>query len=658
MKKLFALLTILTIISPAIAQKGKVYTVISPNKEIIVQVDVADKITYSLQHESQELILGSPISVTLADGTIFGKKDKVKKALSNSVDEIIKPIFWKRNEIVNKYNEIILTFKEFKLTFRVYDDGAAWRFSPMVDSPEILVKEEEVSFNFTHDYAAYVSHTNNNTFQHSYENTYTKGKLSELSDSLTMLPFLVEGKSDLKMVITEADLYDYPGFHVKKDKENPQKITGTFPGFPKETKVGGHSNFNKIVVSREDYIAKIEGTRDLPWRAIIISTEDRELLDNDMVYKLSRAPEGDFSWVKPGKVAWDWWNALNLRGVGFEAGINTASYKYFIDFASKNNFEYVNLDEGWSDQFDLLKLAEDIDVKKIFSYAEEKEVDIILWCVWHTLDKQLDEAMEQFAEWGVKGIKVDFMDRDDQEAVNFYWRVAEVAAKYKIAVNFHGAFKPTGLNRTFPNVINQEAVRGLEYNKFAEPDGTTPDHAATIPFIRMVAGPMDYTPGAMTNANKADFKVVFERPMSQGTRSAQLGMYIVYEAPLVMLADAPTSYEAEPEILEFLSKVPSTWDNTKAIDGEVGEFAVIARQKGDTWYIGGISNWEAREIGVNLSFLGEGNYEATIYKDGPNAERVGEDYVKETQKVTAIDRLVFDVAPGGGFAVILKKIKN
>nr|MBX2843156.1 glycoside hydrolase family 97 catalytic domain-containing protein [Flammeovirgaceae bacterium] len=370
-----------------------------------------------------------------------------------------------------------------------------------------------------------------------------------------------------------------------------------------------------------------------------------------LVYKLSQPAEGDFSWVKPGKVAWDWWNAMNLKGVDFKSGINTESYKYFIDFAAENDMEYVNLDEGWSDQFDLLKLGDQIDMIEILDYAKQKNVGIIVWCIARTLDSQLEEALDQFVEWGVKGIKVDFMDRDDQEMVGFYNRVAKEAAKRKLLVNFHGAYKPTGLNKTFPNVINQEAVRGLEYNKFAKPNGTTSDHAVTIPFVRMLAGAMDYTPGAMVNAQKEDFAVRFARPMSQGTRCQQLAMFVVYYAPLQMLADAPTAYEAEPEILEFLSKVPTTWDNTWVISGKVGEYAVIAKQKGQDWFVGGMTNSSSRTLAVNFSFLGDGEFIAEIFKDGLNADRLGEDFIKETKIIKASKRMEFDLAPGGGFSI-------
>ena len=410
--------------------------------------------------------------------------------------------------------------------------------------------------------------------------------------------------------------------------------------------------FNLIVKERTDYIAKTEGNRTFPWRILKIATEDAQLLDTDLVYKLSDAHDEniDYSWVKPGKVAWDWWSAINLIGVDFRSGVNTESYKYYIDFAAKNGIEYINLDEGWSDQYDLMKLDDQINLKEIIDYGHEKGVGIILWCVHYPLDEKLDEAMNQFKEMGVKGLKIDFMDRDDQVMVDYYHRIAKAAAEHQLLVNYHGAYKPSGLHRKYPNVINRESVRGLEYNKFSR-EGTTPEHAVTIPFIRMAAGPMDYTPGAMTNAQKANFAMSFERPMSQGTRCQQLAMFVVYEAPLQMLSDAPTAYLAEPAILEFIREVPTVWDETVALSGKVGDYVVIARKFGDTWYVAGMTDWDPRTLDVDFSFLKKGKYKAQIFQDGINADRIGNDYTKLEKTIVGGEIQSFKLAPGGGFVM-------
>jgi alpha-glucosidase len=467
-----------------------------------------------------------------------------------------------------------------------------------------------------------------------------------------MLPVLIETDNGIKIGITESALEDYAGFHVRKSAK-PHALEAAFPKYPTEAKPGGHMNFNLIVQQRADYIASTSGERTFPWRVFKIAYEDIELLDTDLVYKLSDPPaEGmDFSWVKPGKVAWDWWNAINLTGVNFRSGINTESYKYFIDFAARNGIEYINLDEGWSDQYDILKLSDEIDLEEIVNYADSKGVGVFLWCVHWPLDKQLDEAMNMFDRLGIKGLKIDFMDRDDQVMVDFYYRIAEVAAEHQLLVNFHGAYKPSGLHRKYPNVINREAVRGLEYNKFSKPYGTTPEYAVSIPFIRMLAGPMDYTPGAMTNAQKANFAVFNERPMSQGTRCQQLAMYVVYEAPLQMISDAPTAYEAAPEILRFISDVPTDWDETVALDGKVADFALIARRKGDAWYVGGMTDWSPRTLDIDFSFLGTGTYTAEIFRDGINADRHAEDHKREVIEVNNMKRMQVKLAPGGGVAM-------
>jgi alpha-glucosidase len=384
-----------------------------------------------------------------------------------------------------------------------------------------------------------------------------------------------------------------------------------------------------------------------------IARKDADLLDSDLVYKLSRPAKIDTDWIKPGKVAWDWWNALNLEGVDFETGVNTASYKYFIDFAAENGISYVILDEGWSDQFDLFLSNPVVDMQTLTAYAREKGVGLILWCVWHTIDRQKEEAFKMMQEWGIAGVKVDFIDRDDQLAVEFYERFAAEAAKYRLLVDYHGCSKPTGLHRTYPNLINYEGVRGNEYNKFSSLE--TPDHNVTIAFTRMLAGPMDYTPGAMKNSVEGEFHTSFENPMSYGTRCHQLGMFVVYHAPLQMLCDAPTRYEKYPDILGFLSDVPTTWDETVALDGRLGEYAVVARRKGKDWYIGALTDWDQREITIDLSAFADGTYEAEIFRDGVNANRLAEDYIREVKRVASGDKLVIPLKKGGGCVVVLRK---
>jgi alpha-glucosidase len=415
-----------------------------------------------------------------------------------------------------------------------------------------------------------------------------------------------------------------------------------------EDKQGGHNSLQAFVTKRADYIAKTQGTRMFPWRVVIISASDKELLNNDMVYRLaSPSRVEDTSWIKPGKVAWDWWNDWNISHIDFRAGINTETYKYYIDFAAANHIEYILLDEGWADSKDIMKIVPEINLQQIIDYGKQKEVGVWLWGGWLPLDQKIDEALSKYSRMGIKGFKIDFMDRDDQKMVQFCYRMAKKAAEYHLMIDYHGIYKPTGLQRTYPNILNFEAVHGMEQLKWSNPD--MPKFDVTIPFIRMIAGPMDYTPGAMRNATKEGFRPINSQPMSQGTRCHQLAMYIMYEAPFEMLSDNPTIYMHEPEGLNFIASVPTTFDETVALDGKVGEYAAIARRKNDTWFIGAMGNWDAHDIIIDLSFLKDGNYEAEIFKDGINADRDATDYKREGIKVSAKDKINVHLSTGGGW---------
>jgi len=628
------------------------FTLVSPDGKLSAKIELKDKIYYSLAIGERQIINPSPIHMELSDGTVWGKDPVAKKNKSRTVNENLTPLYGKRKLINDHFNELIITFKgNYTITARMYNEGFAYRFG-YTKKGEIIIKDEEAKFNFAGDYKIWAAHNRSGSFEHSYEDFYQQRNISQFPDSMAMLPILVQTDFNVSVAITESDLEDYPGFHLVKDANSKTGLKATFPKVPTKWEPGGHMKFNLMVKERTDYIAKTEGLRTFPWRIMKIATEDTQLLDTDLVYKLSDPHDEtmDFSWVKPGKVAWDWWSAINLLGVDFRSGINTESYKYYIDFAAENGIEYINLDEGWSDQYDLMKLSDQIDLKEIIDYGHEKGVGVILWCVHYPLDEKMEEAMDQFEELGVKGLKIDFMDRDDQVMVNYYHRIAKAAAEHKLLVNYHGAYKPAGLHRKYPNVINRESVRGLEYNKFSK-EGTTPEYAVTIPFIRMMAGPFDYTPGAMTNAQKANFAMSFERPMSQGTRCQQLAMFVVFEAPLQMLADAPTAYKADPVILKYLSEVPTIWDETVALDGKVGDYVVIARKSGDTWYVGGMTDWDARTIVVDFSFLEKGKYKAQIFQDGINADRIGNDYKKLEKTIEGNSKQEFKLAPGGGFVI-------
>lgn len=634
---------------------NKSFELFSPDLKIKVVVGTDPELTYSVYCDDQKVILPSPIAMTLSGKgeVILGKKSHLLSHKTRSVDEKITPVVQeKRAVVINRFNEIRLNFKgNYGLIFRAYDDGVAYRFLTNFKE-RVKIKDEEVALRFRPDPQVYFPVVE--SFFSSFEKNYSYLPMSQITaEKMAFLPVLVEMEKDgLKIAVTEADLDDYPGLYLVGSPDGSSMLRGKFPPFPLREEQKG----DRTLVVREgaDYIADTVGQREYPWRVLAIARRDAELIDNDIVYRLARPTElDDTSWIRPGKVAWDWWNALNIYGVDFESGINTATYRYCIDFAARYGLDYVILDEGWSDTADLFKINPALDMPTLLAYAREKNVGLILWCVWSTLDRQLEEALNLFREWGVKGIKVDFMNRDDQKVVNFYKRVAEEAAKRRLIVDFHGAFKPTGLRRSYPNVLTREGVLGLEYSKWS--DRVTPEHDLLIPFIRMLAGPMDYTPGAMRNAAEKNFKAIFTEPMSQGTRCHQLAMFVVYESPLQMLCDSPSAYLREPEVMEFLARVPTVWEETRTLDARVGDFVVVARRKGKEWYIGAMTDWTPRELEVDFGFLEGGEFAAEIYADGVNAAKYASDYKRTRSVIRAGHRLRIHLAPGGGWVARLVK---
>ena len=534
--KLVVLLCII-LVSLEVESIGMEYEVTSPNNNLRLKIDIEQKILYSLGYKSKQLIEPSAISLTLNGNRILGSKPEVVEVKHRSADEqIFPPVRIKSKVIADKFNEMSIEFKGgFELICRAYDDGAAYRFVTNIDG-EIEVITEEVTFNFTGNHAIYFPEEE--SFQTHSERQYKYFKLGDISDKMMCyVPALVEVQDGPKVLITEADLEDYPGLYLHGS--SGRNLYGKFPAYALEDKA--RNDRDVPVTKRADFIAKTGGRRSFPWRVLIVAEKDGDLIENQMVYKLAKPSQlEDTSWIKPGKVAWDWWNANNLYGVDFKAGINTETYKYYIDFAAKYGIEYIIFDEGWYVLGDLTKITKGLDVEELFRYAKSKNVGIIPWVIWKTLDDQLEAAMDQFERWGAKGLKVDFMQRDDQWMVNFYHKIAKETAKRRMLVDFHGSYKPAGLQRTYPNVITREGVRGLEHSKWSK--DANPEHNVTIPFLRMVAGPMDYTPGAMINAQQNDFQPIFNRPMSMGTRCHQLAMYVVYESPLQMLADSPSNY--------------------------------------------------------------------------------------------------------------------
>ena len=647
----------LMVISAFAAPKD--YVLRSPDEKLLVTIETGNGISYTLKHDGDLLLDKSEIGMYMTDGTVFGGYLNVKKASTRTVSETIKAIMYKKAEIKDEFNELTLKFKDFSLIFRAYDDGMAYRFVSHKEEA-YNVDYETAEFNFAKDWnmwAAYVcqhTETLESQYYNSFENQYSYTPISEWNkDRLAFLPLMVEGPKGKKIVVTESDLFDYPGMYLY-NKDSGKKLTADFAPYPKEVRQGGHNNLQLEVQNRHPYIARCIGNDKFPWRIVAVSEDDIQMADNDMVYRLARPadPASNWSWVKPGKVAWDWWNDWNIKGVDFKSGINNDTYKYYIDFASENGIEYVILDEGWSvnGEADLFQVVPEINLTELVRYAANRNVGLILWAGYWAFDRDMEKVCKHYSSMGIKGFKVDFMDRDDQHMVQFHQRAAMTAAKYKMLVDFHGTYKPSGLNRTYPNVINYEGVHGLEQMKWSPENVDQVTYDVTVPYIRMMAGPMDYTQGAMRNASRGNYRPVNSEAMSQGTRCRQLAEYVVFESPLNMLCDSPSNYMEEKECLEFIAEIPTVWDETKGLCGEVGKYIAMARRNGSDWYVGAMTDWSDRGLTLDLSFLPEGNYSVVLYRDGVNADRVACDYRKETINLPADRQLKIKMAPGGGFA--------
>ena len=662
MKKLYFVIVFFCLSVAAVAAE-KTYIVSSPDGNISVEVYTGESLAYSMLHKGDVMLAKTPVSMTLEGGVVYGGADKVRKAVRKSVDRTIPAVIYKKASVRDRYNEMTLVFKGYSVVFRVFDDGMAYRFRSDSKVP-FKVVSEQAGFVFPEDWNIYVPYVRHHldTFETqlmtSFENSYAYVPLSGWNkERLAFLPVMVEASKGRKLNIMEADLLNYPGMFLYNGDAD-RKLESVFARYPKTVEQGGHNRLQGLVREREEFIATCEGATDFPWRIISLSERDADMADNDMVYRLAKDPAGtDWSWVRPGKVAWEWWNDWNLRGVDFRTGVNNDTYKYYIDFAAEKGVEYVILDEGWAvnKKADLFQIVPEINLEELVAHAEAKGVGIILWAGYWAFDKDLEKVCEHYSKMGVKGFKVDFMDRDDQMMVDFHRRAAEVAAKWHLMIDFHGTYKPTGLQRTYPNVVNFEGVYGLENMKWVKRDADQVEYDVTIPFVRMACGPMDYTQGAMKNAVRKNYHPAYSEPMSQGTRCHQLAEYVVFEAPLTMLCDSPSNYLEEEECTRFIVDIPTVWDETRALDGKVADYVVMARRRGDAWYVGGLTDWNAREIDVDLGFLPEGNYTVELFKDGVNADRAGEDYRREILDVAAGKVLKLWLAPGGGFAM---KITN
>ena len=637
----FALIFWLT----ALAMAQQDYSLLSPDKRIEIKIHVADRLNYDLLFKGKALLEDSRLSINI-DHVELGLNPKVASARESSSDRVLEPaVRQKFAKIRDHYNQLRLEMAGgLTVVFRAYNEGAAYRLETALPQAQVHVYNEEAIFHFTADDTVYYP-SEESFFSHN-ERKYLPQTISQIAPaSLATLPAVVDPGDGVKVAIAESDLEDYPGLWLHGT--SGAALAATFPPYPLKQQLEKDRDFK--VVESADYIAVTRGTRTFPWRVIAIAEKDGDLLTNQLVWLLEKPSQvEDTSWIKPGKVAWDWWNANNVYDVDFKAGINTQTYKYYIDFAAKYGIPYIIIDEGWYKLGNVLDVVPDMDIAEIAAYGKQKNVGVILWVIWKTLDDQLIPALDQYQKWGVKGIKVDFMQRSDQLLINYFHKVSSETAKRKMLVDFHGCQKTATMTRTWPNLISTEGVRGLEWDKWSAE--TDPLHDVTLPFTRMFLGPMDFTPGAMLNAQKVSFAPVFNRPMSLGTRCHQLAMYVVYESPLQMLSDSPSNYLREPKIMEFLGPVPSVWDETKVLGGRIAEYVVVARRSSKDWYVGAMTNWTPRELEIDLSFLPDGNYSMTAYQDGINADRYGSDYQQVKNQVNKTTKLKLKLAPGGGWA--------
>jgi alpha-glucosidase len=647
-------LLILLVLLPALWTSGwaQQYELQSPDGQLTLSISNTNGLHFSLRRGSEVLIPEVSLHMQLENGQVLGGGDRVTRTQKQTVDEEIRAVVAiKSARIPDQYNSLRLAFgRHYAVNFRAYNDAVAYRFE--TDFPDsITIRGEELHMALPAESRAVCAF--NASWMNSYENLYADTLISRITDAKTIqLPMVIEPPAGGKLLITESDLWDYPGLYFRGGSGDTLKAVFPPAVRSERTNVRGSSGWDRnfIPESRYDYLARTSGARSFPWRIFAYASQDADLLNNQIVYKLA-APNRikETSWIKPGQVAWDWWNHWNITGVDFRAGVNTRTYEYYIDFAARHHIPYIIMDEGWYSLGNMLERVPGIDVQAIADYGKKRGVGVILWCVWRTLDNQMEEAMDLFQQWGVRGIKVDFMDRDDQAVVDFYWRCAEAAARHHLLVDYHGAHKPTGIQRTYPNVVNFEGVPGLEQDKWTD-KLATPSMAVTLPYIRMFAGPMDYTPGAMRNAQQKDFAPINDNPMSLGTRCQQLAMYVIYDAPLQMLADNPTAYEKEAESLKFITGVPTTWDETIPLAGKIGQYVALARKKGNTYFAAAMNNWTAREVTLDFSFLPSGNFHIEIFQDGINADRDGTDYKRTLKSIHSGDKLTIHLAPGGGWA--------
>ena len=625
--------------------QAKNHIVTSPNGKNVATVD--DGLNITVSHDGKQVVT---VKASIRDGL------KIASVKSKNINETIQATFYRQKEIRIAGNQMDVKLNDgFSLQIRAYDEGVAYRFCT-TNKKQTVIFDETADFCFPEDSKAWLAYSTNDEkpFAMAFQNFYDETLLSKAKDKYIFLPATIQS-GGVKVTILESDLRAYPGMFMKADG---LKLRAAFAKYPKTLDRYPWRGMT-YVADTEDYIAKSTGARTYPWRVMAITEKDTEMPVNNLVYALATPNQiGDTSWIRPGKVAWDWWNDWNLKGVDFEAGINTRTYLYYIDFAAKNHIPYVVLDEGWYDssKADIMNPIAAIDLQQLIDYGKKKGVNIVLWTVFNVLDEHLREACEKYTKMGIAGWKIDFLDRNDQTAVEMAERLAKTCAEYKLFVDYHGFYTPTGMNRTYPNILNYEGVFGMEEARWAKKETDMPRYDVTFPFIRMMAGSVDFTPGAMRNGTKHNWVECYQNPVSMGTRCHQLACYVMHDSPFTMLCDAPTNYEREQECIDIITSIPDTWDETRILSGYISSYMITARRNGSDWYVGGQTNWDERKVDIALDFLRPGeSYQATIVTDGINANHNAEDYRIESRTLSASDKLHIKMASGGGFVVKLIK---
>lgn len=666
-------------VTVALPLHAKDYSVKSPDGKISLTVTAGKQLSWQASMDGQQVIRPSFISMTFEGGNVIGAKPHVSSSAIKTVSESIKTPFYRKRQVADHYTQLVLKCKGYDVEFRAYDDAVAYRFVTAFQG-KVKVQNEQVEFNFDKDYKAFIPYINDlragERYSFAFESYYTEQKLSEMyADSISIAPLCVDLGNGRKATVLECGCEDYPGMFLKMNPNGENGIMAEFAPYPLEGYLkSGFFTSNYIATKRADFIAQTQGTRSFPWRAVVLTEKDKDLAMCDIAQKLAAPCRlKDLSWIKPGKVAWDWWNNWNVTGVDFKTGINTQTYKYYIDFAAENHLEYIIVDSGWSSQKSLMEVIPEMDLPELVRYGNEKHVGVILWAGWDKASVEKDKVFPYYAKMGIKGFKVDFIDCDDQKMLNSVVDIVKCAADNHLVLDFHG-WKANGLQRTYPNILNFEGVKGLEnfkwnlgenqlkflkerlkgvegaeavIKKATAPD--VPHYDVIIPYLRMLVGQMDYTPGAMKNATRDNYYPLNGCPMSQGTRVHQMAMYTVYDAPLQMLSDTPNNYRKEQECTDFISSVPTVSDETRVLDGQVGAYIVTARRLGSTWFVGAMNDWIPRKLTVDFSFLGKGSYTADIFADGINSDKEPTDYKHTTLTVTADSKVDAELFPAGGW---------